>query len=184
MQRQVIQTYCLALAVGLSLSGCFNEPNYADKPEIEFRSIFPYKNLPARPGVGRGRRDSVVITIGFKDGRGDLGNTLPLSKADSTLYANSNWGLFKGNYRIQTFRLINGRYEEFDQPVNRTLFFPDLAKGKPPGAIEGTLDFNQTYLYGSSFRLLPTKFRITIRDRQLNESNVVETDTVTVPWPR
>ncbi|AQG78122.1 hypothetical protein [Spirosoma montaniterrae] len=181
MQRQVIQTYCLALAVGLTLSGCFNEPDFADKPEIEFRSIFPYKNLPARPGVGRGRRDSVVISIDFKDGRGDLGNTLPLSKADSALYAsNGRWG----NYRIQTFRLINRQYVEVEQRVNSSLFFPDLAKGKPPGAIQGTLDFNQTFLYGSSFQLLPTKFRITIRDRQLNESNVVETDTVWVPWPR
>lgn len=181
MQRQLIQPYLLALGImgiALTVSACFNEPNYPDQPEIVGSTVFPYKNLPARPGVGRGRRDSIVVTINFRDGDGNLGNDTPVPAADSARYfSNGGWG----NYKITTLRLVNGRYEVLPTPVNRTLYFPDLTKGKPKGAIEGTLDFNQTYLYGNSSRLTPIKFQVQIRDRGLNESNVIETDTVWVP---
>jgi len=180
MKRQQIQPYLFALGIALSLSACFNEPNYPDKPEISFIDIYPYP-LEAGRGVGKGKRDSVVISVFFKDGDGNLGNTIPLSKGDSARYAsNGGWG----NYRIRTFRLVNGKYEEFPQDVNKTLYFPDLRKDKPKGAIEGPLDFNTTYQYGTTFRMYPTKFKITIRDRDLNESNEIETDTINLPFPR
>ncbi|UFH53825.1 hypothetical protein [Spirosoma sp. KNUC1025] len=178
MRRQQIQPYLLVLGIALALSSCFNEPNYSNTPEIEFKGISRY-TIAAGKGVGQSKRDSIVITIGFKDGDGDLGNSLPPSKADSTLYAsNGGWG----NYQIKTFRYINKQYVELPLSVNTTLIFPDLAKDKPKGAIEGTLDFNQVYQYGTTYRLYPTKFQIRIRDRALQQSNVIETDTVTLPF--
>ncbi|MFD2571704.1 hypothetical protein ACFSUS_13750 [Spirosoma soli] len=180
MRRQLIQPYLLTLGVALSLSACFNEPNYSNTPEIDFRTLYHYP-LPAQQGVGRGKRDSVVITIGFKDGDGNLGIKLPISKQDSTAFAqNGGWG----NYDIKTFRLINRQYVEFPQQVNKFLTFPDLTPDKPRGPIEGTLDFNQTFQYGTSFQLYPTKFQIRIRDESLNVSNVIETDTISLPYPR
>lgn len=185
MQRQQIQLYLSAfglIGIMLTMAACFNEPNYSNTPEIGPSFVYRYPKA-AQPGVGRGRRDSVVISVDFKDGDGNLGNDIPVPSADSDRYAsNGGWG----NYRIKTLRLIDNRYVEFaqDQIVNTTLFFPDLAKNKPKGPIEGTLDFNQTFQYTTGYRIYPIKFQITIRDRGLQESNMIETDTVWVPFPR
>ncbi|WP_461135790.1 hypothetical protein [Spirosoma lituiforme] len=179
MRRQLIQPYLFVVGIALTLSSCFNEPNYSNTPAIDYKGIFKY-TIEAGKGVGKGKRDSVVITIGFKDGDGNIGNSIPLPRADSLQYAtNGGWG----SYRIRTFRLVNRVYEEPDLAVNKNLFIPDLTKGKPKGAIEGSLDFNQIFQYGNSFRLYPTKFQIEIRDRTLNVSNIVETDTISLPWP-
>ncbi len=181
MQRQQIHSILILTGITLSLSACFNEPDYSNTPQIDFKGIFAYKDLPAQRGVGRGRRDSIVVTIGFKDGDGNLGNDIPIAKADSARYAsNGGWG----NYKIRTLRLVNKQYQEINLAVNQTLYFPDLTKGKPKGAIEGSLDFNSTFQYGNSYQIYPIKFQIQIRDRNLNESNVIETDTVWVPFPR
>ena len=180
MRRQQIQPYLLALGVALSLSACFNEPNYSDTPEISFREIYRY-SLEAGRGVGKARRDSVVISVNFKDGDGNLGNDVPVPKADSARYfSNGGWG----NYRIRTFRLENGSYKEIVLPVNNTLYFPDFTKKKPKGPISGSLDFNTTFQYGTTYKMYPTKFKITIRDRSLNQSNEVETDTLSLPFQR
>jgi hypothetical protein len=161
------------------MSACFTEPNYSNTPEIQFRSIFKY-TIEASRGVGKGKRDSVVTTVSFKDGDGNLGNSIPLSREDSIKYKqNGGWG----NYEIKTFRYINRQFVEFPSTENTTLYFPDLTKNKPKGAIEGTLDFNQTFQYGTIFQLYPVKFQIRIRDRDLNVSNVIETDTITIPFP-
>lgn len=181
MQSRPVISYLFLTMLSLTTLACFKEPNYSDTPEITSSTVFPYKNLPAQQGVGKGRRDSIIVTIGFKDGDGNLGNDTPVSRADSVRYAsNGGWG----NYKITTLRLVNGKYEVVPTLVNKTLFFPDLAKGKGKGAIEGTLDFGQIFTYGNRFQLYPIKFQIQIRDRNLNESNVIETDTVVVPYPR
>ena len=178
MRRQLIQPYLFVLGIALTLSSCFNEPNYSNTPVIEFKGIDRYP-LAAGSGVGQSKRDSIVITVGFKDGDGDLGTSADTYKADSARYfSNGGWG----NYEIKTFRLINKQYQEVTLGVLNFLTFPNLAKDKPKGAIEGTLDFNQVFQYGVGARLYPTKFRIKIRDRALQESNVIETDTITLPF--
>ena len=182
MQRQQIQPYLLVVGIALTLSSCFNEPNYSNTPAIDFKGIFKY-TIAAGQGVGKSKRDSVVLTIGFKDGDGNLGtdNNSATYKSDSARYAqNGGWG----NYKIRTFRLINKQYVEFPLAVNQFLIFPNLTKGKPKGAIEGSIDFNQLFTYGNSFQIYPTKFQIQIRDRDLNVSNVIETDTINVPFPK
>jgi hypothetical protein len=65
------------LLVSLTVTGCFTEPDYPDVPQIDFKGISRY-TLAAGTGVGQQKRDSLVITIGFKDGDGDLGNNGPL----------------------------------------------------------------------------------------------------------
>ncbi len=178
MQRQQIQPYFLLLGVALAFWACINEPNYSDTPEIRFIDNYRY-TLEAGRGVGKSKRDSVVISVFFKDGDGNLGNDIPVPKGDSARYAsNGGWG----NYRIRTFRLESGKYIERQLDVNRTLYFPDLLRKKPKGPIEGPLDFSTTFQYGTVFKIYPTKFKITIRDRSLNQSNEVETDTLNLPW--
>jgi hypothetical protein len=173
---------CLFIAAaGLLVSACFSEPNYSETPEISEPVIFSYRDLVAQQGVGQSRRDSIVITVNFRDGDGNLGNDIPVLGADSLQYVtNGGWG----NYRVTTLRLVNGKYEALQTPVNQTLYFPNLAKGKGAGPIEGTLDFSQIFPYGTSYRRYPTKFQIQIRDRFLNVSNIIETDTIVLPYTR
>jgi hypothetical protein len=180
MRRQLIQPYLFLSGIALALSSCFNEPNYADTPEIDFKGIDRY-TIAAGKGVGQSKRDSVVITVGFKDGQGDLGTSAESYRVDSARYmSNGGWG----NYEIRTFRLENKQYVELKQPINNFLIFPDLTKNKPRGAIEGRLEFSQIFNYTTPFQIYPTKFQIRIRDRALQASNVIETDTVWVPYPR
>ncbi|QMW00491.1 hypothetical protein [Spirosoma foliorum] len=179
MRRQQIQTYLFVFGIVLTVSACFTEPNYSNTPAIDFKGLFKY-SIAASSGVGQAKRDSIVITIGFKDGDGNLGVDNPSTATITSYTSNGGWG----NYEIRTFRFINKQYVEYTQTDLTSLFFPDLTKNKPKGPIEGTLDFNQTFTYGTSNVFYPTKFQIRIRDRDLNVSNVIETDTITLPYLR
>ncbi|ADB40410.1 hypothetical protein [Spirosoma linguale] len=176
--KRAVGRYALLGVLGATVTACFEEPNYSNVPQIEFKGLSKY-TLEAGTGVGQQRRDSLVITIGFKDGDGDLGNNVPPSGADSLRYAQAgNWG----NYRIQTFRLVNNQYIEVPSVETNSLWFPRLTREGQSGAIEGNLDLRQIYPYGTRFTNYPFKFRIQIRDRALNVSNEIETDTITVPY--
>lgn len=167
-----------ALLVTLTVTGCFTEPDYPDVPQIAFKGISRY-TLAAGAGVGQQKRDSLVITIGFKDGDGDLGNNNPLDNLEKARFMQAGgWG----NYKITTFRLENGQYKLFPSTENDFAFFPRLTREGKTGPIQGELDFRQIYQYGTSSKNYVIKYRIQIRDRALNVSNEIETDTITVPF--
>ncbi|MBC8154997.1 MAG: hypothetical protein H7Z72_19050 [Bacteroidetes bacterium] len=179
MQRQLIQSAFLLIGLVLTLSACFNEPDYSETPAISFKSVVPY-TIEAGGGVGQGRRDSVVVTISFQDGDGDLGEDINDTTRIRRMFADETWG----NYELKTFQLINGRFVELNLSANNKLYFPRLTREGQKGAIEGTLDFSQKFFYQtgqSGFRIVPLKFQIRVRDRAFNVSNVIETDTVRVP---
>ena len=164
--------------LGLLLSGipsaCFQEPFFPDTPQIHFEGFSKY-TLPAGAGVGRPKRDSLVITLGFTDGNGDLGNSLPISSQEMAQYMQAGgWG----NYKIRTFRLENKQYKEQPSGENTFLVFPFLTREGKKSAIRGSLDLRQSYPYSIPNKLYPTKFRIQIRDRALHVSNEIETDTI------
>ncbi|MCY7359178.1 MAG: hypothetical protein LH609_17315 [Rudanella sp.] len=179
MQRQLIHPVILLFGLTLLLSSCWNEPNFDDTPKITFAGLNIFRKLPAKGGVGGGERDSVIIALDFTDGNGDLGVNSPRNKADSLAY----YTMFKvwGNYQIKVLRLVNNKYEELPLPENNVLVFPRLTKEGTKGAIEGTLEFRPIFFYGRTTKVTPVKFQIKIRDRNLLESNVIETDTVHVP---
>ncbi|GAA4448918.1 hypothetical protein GCM10023189_07540 [Nibrella saemangeumensis] len=158
------------------VSACFNEPNYSDTPEISFKQLSKF-TLAAGGGVGQPRRDSVIVTIGFQDGSGDLGEDIRDTARINRTFGREAWG----NYEIKTFQLVEGKYEELDLAVLNKLFFPRLTREGQRGAIEGTLDFSQIFAYQRNFRMTPVKFQIRIRDRAMRVSNVAESDTIHVP---
>lgn len=179
MQRQLIQPFLVLAGILLTVSACFNEPDYSKTPEIGFEGIVKY-TLEAGRGVGQGRRDSVVATISFRDGDGDLGEDTGDTTRIRQLFADQPWA----NYELRTFQLENGRFTELILPANFKLFFPRLTKEGQKGAIDGTLDFSQKFFYQtgqSGYKIVPVKFQIRIRDRAFNVSNVIETDTIMVP---
>lgn len=176
--KLVASRYALLGLLAATATACFNEPNYSNVPQIDFKGFSKY-TLEAGTGVGQQRRDSLVITIGFKDGDGDLGNNMPLSNAEEEQYMQAGgWG----NYKIRTFRLENNQFRELNNTEERFLIFPRLAREGKTGAIEGSLDLRQIYPYGTRTTNYRVKYRIQIRDRALNVSNEIETDTITVPY--
>lgn len=157
---------------------CFEEPTYSKAPQISFKGFSRY-SLQAGLGVGQSKRDSLIITLGFTDGDGDLGNNLPISQSEMDHYQQTGgWG----NYKIRTFRLENNRYIEQDTAINKFLTFPRLGREGKTGAIEGNLELKQLYPYGNRVRIYPTKYLIQIRDRALYTSNEIETDTIHLPY--
>lgn len=180
MQRQLIQCGFLLASLTIMLTACWNEPNFSDVPAISYKAIDKI-TLPASEDRRTPKRDSVIITIGFQDGTGDLGEDV--GRADSTrlktVFAKETWG----NYKITAYRLnaTSNAYEELPLAVNAKLFFPRLTKEGQRGPIEGTLDFRQNFTYSNSSVITPVKFTIKIRDRKLQESTIIETDTVRVP---
>ena len=175
--KQAVLSYGSVLLLSLASFSCFQEPTYPNAPQIKFRGFSRY-SLEAGAGVGQSKRDSVVITIGFTDGDGDLGNDLPIRGIDSTRYRQAgNWG----SYKIRTLRLENNQFRELNPGENRFLTFPRLSREGKTGAIDGNLEFEQLYPIGTRNKLYVTKYRIQIRDRALNVSNEIETDTITLP---
>jgi hypothetical protein len=66
---RLIRGFGLFLFIGLGLSACFNPPEYPVQPQIEFESIV-YREY----GTGfDSEYDSLILTLKFKDGDGDLG---------------------------------------------------------------------------------------------------------------
>lgn len=179
MKRQLIHPVLFLFGITLLLSSCWNEPDFDDTPKIEFSGLSIFRKLPPQGRVGGGERDSVIIALDFTDGDGDLGVNSPRNKADSLIY----YSTFKewGNYQVNVFRLVNGKYELLNLTENKVLVFPRLTKEGTKGAIEGTLEFRQVFLYSRNAKITPIKFQIKVRDRSLRESNVIETDTVHVP---
>lgn len=178
MRRQLIQRIILACGLGAVAAACYVEPDYSDTPEISVVGTPVKYTLEANPLiVGGARRDSVILTIRFQDGSGDLGEDNRDTSRIRSLFGRETWG----NYELKTFYLENGRFIEQNAGVNAKLFFPRFTREGQKGAIEGTLDFSQTFPYVRPFRMVPAKFQVRIRDRGLRVSNVIETDTISVP---
>lgn len=179
MQRQLIQSGVLFLALTLGLSACFTEPEFSNTPVIRFQQLYKITK-PASADRRTPRRDSVVITIAGEDGDGDLGEDIQLDsvRIRRTVFAKETWG----NYELKTFQLVNGKYEELILTDYQKLFFPRLYRNDKRGPVEITnLDFGSIFPYTNNVRLVTVKFTLKIRDRALRESNTIETDTITVP---
>lgn len=180
----------------LVLAGC-PEPKFPDAPFITFKSISPPFRLASK--------DSVIITISFRDGYGDLGlgsgDTLPPFKT----------GIYSYNYYITAYKRL-GRNDqgevnyvpvEFPSPdITFNSRFPLLKPDGQPGPIEGDLFYSVPIEFPLDLTneryILPgdtVRFEIYIYDRgeqdfsrngsrNPNRSNIVTTDEVVVLLPR
>ena len=64
---KVIKGLVLVCFLAISISACFDPPEFQNTPEISFDKI-QFKEVP-----GAGTNDSLILYINFKDGDGDLG---------------------------------------------------------------------------------------------------------------
>jgi hypothetical protein len=171
-------SFFIVLLAALALVSCVETPNFDNTPSIQFNSIDKYTVKPDPFYGPNARADSVVITIDFEDGDGDLGITQ--EERSDTAVLNSKYRDW-GNYELKVLRLENNRFVQLPFLATQKLFFPVLKRDGKPGPIKGKLDFSQTFFYSRTARPSVLKFQVRIRDRALRASNVIETDTISVP---
>lgn len=159
------------LFLGVSLTACFEVPDYPDKPEIEFVKISSEPKLEQLSGA---YKDSVVISIAFKDGNGDLG--YEQWEVDSLSKLSAGY-----NFIVKQLRLSDGQYVEYQPAESLSGYFQRISPEKP-GPIEGVIHYSGVQIL-HSFYPFPRdiiKFEVYIKDRAGNSSNVVTTDSVVV----
>lgn len=166
--------------LGLLMTACFRPPTYPDTPTIGFESI---RNAPED-----NTRDSVIITVSYQDGNGDLGlnssDNLPPFQVTGT---DGRPNPFFYNYFINIYKRVNGRYTPVvftDPTITLNSRFPRLNDSRN-SAIEGTLRFTFAFFYGGFVATSPrvsrndtVRFDVQIADRALNKSNIVETQEI------
>ncbi len=155
------------LLVSVSLVSCFKEPEFSLTPSIEFDNYTSDIRLDAFLGA---TKDSVVVTVRFQDGDGDLGldeeSKREAQKTDDF------------NYLVRPFRKVNGTFQSFVPGVPFSGYFPQLKLDEKPGPIEGTLGYTIEFIHAFTPKRDTVKFEIQIKDRAGNLSNTVETDEI------
>jgi hypothetical protein len=159
------------------LSACFVPPNYPDTPEIGFGDI---RNFPLRG------QDSVVITISYRDGNGDLG----YDDTDFVDPVNGQQNPNFNNYFVRPFKRQRGQYVpiRFTEPsFSIAGRFPRLIRDSDGRSIEGDLTYNFKFAYIFTNAYTPPvrvgdtlRFDVQINDRRLNMSNVVTTEDIVI----
>ncbi|MES2794408.1 MAG: hypothetical protein V4683_00510 [Bacteroidota bacterium] len=158
----------------LVMLACSQKPNFPLEPSITMSGIANIKVLDKNSSTPTKQifKDSVSISINFKDGNGDLG----VNEADKNKL--SEKGEF--NYLVRRFIRIKGKYIEFNPIPSHSGNFVTLKSGTKPGPIEGVINYALEFLPLNGTKKDTIKFEIKIVDRAKNASNAVMTDSVLV----
>lgn len=161
-----VSGFIILLAIGL-LIGCYKEVSFDVKPAIEFKTLKKEIRIDQFAGS---KKDSVILTIKFQDGDGDLG----LNEKEKTTAEQKN----DFNYIIRIFRKKKGVFTEFIPSVPYSGYFPRLKTDGKVGPIEGTLDYSIDFPHPFTPVKDSLKFQVTIKDRAGNISNTTESDVI------
>lgn len=159
--------FCLILGTALTLlASCAKGGNFPDEPEL---TSIQFITNPDSSGV---------IKVGFTDGDGNIGlsdsDTLPPYNFGSRTYYN----LF-----VEYFELQNGTWvmREFETP-----FYYRIEPIEPDGRLkqlEGDIEvlLALPYYFDPTSNFDTIKYSVSIMDRDLNESNALETNIIITP---
>ncbi|CAH0997145.1 hypothetical protein EMA8858_03282 [Emticicia aquatica] len=157
----------IILAAIASLAGCYKETTFDVKPAIEFKTLRKEIRLDQFSGS---KKDSVILTIKFQDGDGDLGLN---EKEKAAAELKSDY-----NYIIRLFRKKKGVFQEFVPDVPYSGYFPRLKSDGKVGPIEGSIDYSVDFPHPFTPVKDSLKFQITIKDRAGNVSNTAESSLI------
>ncbi len=185
------RSFLLIMLLALGLAGC-PPPEFSDAPFISFKDI---------RSIQRPNKDSLIVSITYRDGTGDLG--LGPNDTDPPFDQEP----YRYNYHITAYKRL-GRTDQGEVNYARVQFptpgitfngrFPILKPDGKAGPIEGDLDYsipiefpldltNENYILpGDTLR-----FDIFIYDRDEqggrrnpNRSNTITTEEIIVLQPR
>ncbi|MGF1534373.1 MAG: hypothetical protein ACFCUI_11775 [Bernardetiaceae bacterium] len=165
------------------VGGCIAEPNYSNVPFIRFNDI---ANVPGSIN----NLDSVRLTIDFQDGDGDLGLS-PSNSRDTlppfqSLNPDGTPNKFSNNIFVEIEVLRGDVFEKINLLDNQNFNgrFPPLNTLGRPTPLEGTIRYTLGIFYGVFGSPLKAgdqiRLIVQIADRSLNESNPIETPTITL----
>lgn len=169
----------------LLMSSCLTEPNFSNVPEISHNNL---RIITTQTPDALGNitlRDSVILSINFQDGDGDLGVT-EKEFAGTTVTSPSLKGV--KIYDLKLYVQKNGTFKESSPsiPLSGSGYIPFRFKtSTKSGPIEGVIDYSMTFNY-KNFSYIPLltgkkdtiRFDVWIKDRALNTSNVVQTPPI------
>lgn len=165
--KQTLASGAFLFLAAVAFSGCYQEPEFAEVPAIEFQDISKAIRIDQFSGANK---DSVTITISFQDGDGDLGlNNEEINEAQ----LNEEY-----NYVVRVFRKVRGNFVEFEPFIPYSGFFFRLKNDDKPGPIEGTLDYSIDFPHPFTPKRDSVQFQIYLKDRAGNISNTIETETI------
>ncbi|MEA5401949.1 hypothetical protein VB776_03405 [Arcicella sp. DC2W] len=162
---------------------CTGLPDFSNTPSIS------YNNVRILTGTSTGqlgnptKRDSVIISIDYQDGDGDLG----FNDADFAALQ-KQYGLDVRTFLIELYVKKNGAFVLTNPSVKYggNIRFR-LKEGAKPGPIEGVIDYSVNFEY-NLIEGIPeltgkrdtVKFDVTIKDRAMNTSNTIQTPEVVI----
>ncbi len=171
----------LLAVLGGAVSGCLNPPDYSTTPSIDNARLDVQRITKGSLGL----RDSMIITVSYQDGDGDLG--LNSSGADMEgvyAYENGN-NINYYNYLLQAQVRdpVDKIFKDFTTPLIKPGQdygrFPRItADGSKEAPVKGDLTYGQSFLLDLGTTFLPgqeVRFVISIQDRALHRSNTVTT---------
>jgi hypothetical protein len=143
------------------LTSCIKEEQYPIIPHIEFGGFATAKDITGKDSLG-------AITISYTDGDGNIG-----------LFAWDTIEPKKYNFYLKFMELVNNELVEV-KPVDSTLTFnariPLLTPVGRNKNIKGDITmYLELYFARQILKSDTIAFEIYIRDRDLNNSNVIET---------
>ena len=172
-----------------AVASCISPPDYPDTPSIKFKRLDVVRISDAT-----GVFDSDTIVISFEDGNGDLGLSTddimaPYNEVkDPATGRNTNLNYFNYYIQPQVKYLGTTDFVDFVNPApfgfvgefysRYPRLDPDAEKEAP---LKGDLRFNiKWYLQAPFFPGDEVRFKVSINDRALNQSNEIITSSYIV----
>jgi hypothetical protein len=115
--------------------------------------------------------DTVVLTISYQDGNGDIG----LSKADTFAPYQKN-GPYYYNYVINFFEKQNGVFHQVIDSIPFSTRIPVLTPNDPNKAIKGYIIDTMPFYPPPPYDTI--RFEVFIYDHALNKSNTITTPEI------
>jgi hypothetical protein len=172
----------LIASLSIFVLACTGEPDFSFTPEIGFSNIQVVTTSSPDILGNITKRDSVIISIDFKDGDGDLG----FSEEDYKALIKKTGDSIK-TIDVNILVAKNGKYTKSNpvEKIGGNLKGFRFKQGTKAGAIEGIIDYSTSFGY-TNFDKIPgltgksdtVKFTVQIMDRALNKSNVTETSPI------
>jgi len=143
------------------LTGCIKEEQYPVVPHIEYGGFYTIRDISGKDSLG-------AITISYTDGDGNIG-----------LFAWDTVEPRKYNYYLKFMQKLNNQLVEVE-PVDSSVTFnariPNLTPAGRNKNIKGDITMSlQLYFARQILQSDTIAFEIYIKDRDLNNSNVVDT---------
>jgi hypothetical protein len=178
MKNKILLIACLSILV----LACIGEPDFSFTPEIGFNSIQVITTSSPDILGNISKRDSVIISVDFKDGDGDLG----FSEEDYKALVKKTGDSVK-TIDVNIFVAKNGKFVKSNpsEKIGGNLKGFRFKQGTKSGAIEGVIDYSTSFGY-SNYDKIPgltgksdtVKFSVQIIDRALNKSNITQTSPI------